>query len=522
DPEAVVHVALFALEYRQRFSEDVVIDLVCYRRHGHNEGDEPSFTQPLLYEKIRNTQPVRQRYQESLVAAGVITREDAERMEKQENEQLLHALETIKTRPPGPDEPYEPGGPWTGFSRVAPREQPETGVAIERLQQLGERLAELPPGFEVHRKLSPFLEKRRKAIAEDADIDWAFGEALAFGSLLLEGYGVRLSGQDSSRGTFSHRHAVVVDQTSEAEYAPLAHLANNQGRFEVYDSLLSEAAVLGFEYGYTLADPMTLVLWEAQFGDFANGAQVIIDQFLASAAVKWGRISGLVMLLPHGYEGQGPEHSSGRLERYLQLCAEDNMQVVNCTNPAQYFHVLRRQMRRNYRAPLIVFTPKSLLRAPRATSKPAELSEGRFQTVLADGAALRAPRQVRRVLLCSGKVYYELVEERDKRFGAGEVGEVAILRLEQLYPFDADSLRAALAPYAAAEHFTWVQEEPRNMGAWSFVNELIEPVLPGGRALGYAGRLAYAAPAGGSMRLHRKRQSTLIAQAFGDDLPPPP
>jgi 2-oxoglutarate dehydrogenase E1 component len=523
DPEAVVHVALFALEYRQRFSEDVVIDLVCYRRHGHNEGDEPSFTQPLLYEKIRSTPPVRQLYQEHLIEAGVITREDAERMEKQENEQLLHALETIKTRPPGPDEPYEPGGPWTGFSRVAPAEQPETGVAIERLQQIGERLAELPPGFEVHRKLLPFLEKRRKAIAEDADIDWAFGEALAFGSLLLEGYGVRLSGQDSSRGTFSHRHAVLVDQASEAEYAPLAHLANAQGRFEVYDSLLSEAAVLGFEYGYTLADPMTLVAWEAQFGDFANGAQVIIDQFVASAAVKWGRISGLVMLLPHGYEGQGPEHSSARIERYLQLCAEDNIQVVNCTTPAQYFHALRRQMRRNYRAPLVVFTPKSLLRAPRAVSKPAEFADGRFQTVIGDALARRTPESVRRVLLCSGKIYYELVEERERRFGEGVAGEVAIARLEQLYPFDADALAAALAPFAAtAEHFTWVQEEPRNMGAWSSVAERIAPVLSAGRPLGYAGRLAYAAPAGGSMRLHRKRQSTLIAQAFGDDVPPPP
>jgi 2-oxoglutarate dehydrogenase E1 component len=522
DPEAVVHVALFALEYRQRFGEDVVIDLVCYRRHGHNEGDEPSFTQPLLYEKIRNTPPVRQLYQESLLAAGVITSEDAERMEKQENEQLLHALETIKTRPPGPDEPYEPGGPWTGFSRVAPREQPETSVSIERLQQIGERLAEAPPGFEVHRKLVPFLEKRRKAIADDADVDWAFGEALAFGSLLLEGYGVRLSGQDSSRGTFSHRHAVLVDQTSEAEYAPLAHLANGQGRFEVYDSLLSEAAVLGFEYGYASTDPMTLVLWEAQFGDFANGAQVIIDQFVASAAVKWGRINGLVMLLPHGYEGQGPEHSSGRIERYLQLCAEDNMQVVNCTTPAQYFHVLRRQMRRNYRAPLVIFTPKSLLRAPRATSKPAEFADGRFQTVLEDPLARPAPEQVRRVLLCSGKVYYDLLEERDKRFGEGQPGDVAIVRLEQLYPFDADAVARVLGLHAGAEHFTWVQEEPRNMGAWSFVRELIEPLLPGGRELGYAGRLAYAAPAGGSMRLHRKRQSTLIAQAFGDDVPPPP
>jgi 2-oxoglutarate dehydrogenase E1 component len=515
DPEAVVHVVLLAFEYRQRFSEDVVIDLVCYRRHGHNEGDEPSFTQPLLYQKIRETTPVRQRYQASLIEAGVITQEDAEGMEAQENEQLQHALETIKTRPPGPDEPYEPGGPWTGFSRTTPAERCETAVSIERLQQIGERLAELPSGFEVHRKLEPFLERRRKAIAENADIDWAFAEALAFGSLLLEGFGVRLSGQDSSRGTFSHRHAVLVDQSSATEYASLAHLSNSQGRFEVYDSLLSEAAVLGFEYGYTLADPMTLVLWEAQFGDFANGAQVIIDQFVASAAVKWGRISGLVLLLPHGYEGQGPEHSSGRIERYLQLCAEDNMQVVNCTTPAQYFHVLRRQMRRNFRAPLIVFTPKSLLRAPRAVSKPEAFAEGRFEPVLGDPHAERSADGVRRALLCSGKVYYELLEERDKR----QAEDVAILRVEQLYPWPAESLATALAPYRRLEHAVWVQEEPKNMGGWTFVREPLEESLPEGVAFAYAGRPAYAAPAGGSMRLHRRRQAALIAQAFGDDAP---
>ena len=514
DPEAVVHVVLLAFEYRQRFTEDVVIDLVCYRRHGHNEGDEPSFTQPLLYQKIRETTPVRQLYQASLIEAGVLTQDEAERMEAQENEQLQHALETIKTRPPGPDEPYEPGGPWTGFSRTTPTELSETAVSIERLQQIGERLAELPSGFEVHRKLEPFLEKRRKAIAEGADIDWAFAEALAFGSLLLEGFGVRLSGQDSSRGTFSHRHAVLVDQSSATEYASLAHLSNSQGRFEVYDSLLSEAAVLGFEYGYTLTDPMTLVLWEAQFGDFSNGAQVIIDQFVASAAVKWGRISGLVMLLPHGYEGQGPEHSSGRIERYLQLCAEDNMQVVNCTTPVQYFHVLRRQMRRNFRAPLIVFTPKSLLRAPRAVSKPEEFAAGRFQPVLGDPQAERTAGTIRRTLLCSGKVYYELLEEREKR----QADDVAILRVEQLYPWPAESLAAALAPYRKLERAVWVQEEPRNMGGWTFVRELLEGSLPDGVAFGYAGRPAYAAPAGGSMRLHRKRQAALIAQAFGDDV----
>jgi 2-oxoglutarate dehydrogenase E1 component len=393
---------------------------------------------------------------------------------------------------------------------VTPREQVETGVPIERLQQVAERIASVPPGFEVHRKLVPFLERRGKAIAEGAEVDWAFGEALAFGSLLLEGYSVRLSGQDSSRGTFSQRHAVLVDQGSEAEYAPLAHLSNSQGRFEVYDSLLSEAAVLGFEYGYTLVDPTTLVLWEAQFGDFANGAQVIIDQFVSCAAQKWGRISGLVMLLPHGYEGQGPEHSSGRIERYLQLCAEDNMQVVNCTTPAQYFHVLRRQMRRNYRAPLVIFTPKSLLRAPRAASKPAEFTNGRFRTVIGDESA--PPDRVRSVLFCSGKVYYDLLEERERR---GLEAEVALVRVEQLYPWDAEAVRAALVPYRSAERFVWVQEEPKNMGAWFFVDDLLREAIPRGATLLYAGRPPMAAPAGGSMRLHRQRQGALLAQAFG-------
>jgi 2-oxoglutarate dehydrogenase E1 component len=513
DPEAVVHVAKLALEYRQRFADDVVIDLVCYRRHGHNESDEPAFTQPLLYEKIRERPSVRRLYTDQLIGTGVLDPDDAEAIERKLSDQLQTALAAIKVDPPGPDEPYEPRGPWTGFERRAPAVPVETGVAVERLQQIAERIAQVPAGFEVHKKLRPFLDRRAKAVAEDGDIDWAFAEALAYGSLLLEGYNVRLSGQDSSRGTFSQRHAVLVDQSSEVEYAPLAHLSASQGRFEVYDSLLSEAAVLGFEYGYSVADPMTLVLWEAQFGDFANGAQAIIDQFVASAAVKWGRLSGLVMLLPHGYEGQGPEHSSARIERYLQLCAEDNMQAVNCTTPAQYFHVLRRQMRRNFRAPLIVFTPKSLLRAPRAVSKPAELAGGRFLPVIGDAACERAPERVERVLLCSGKVYYDALEERENR---GEEASAALVRVEQLYPFDGEALRAAIAPYTAAKRIIWLQEEPKNMGAWFFVREPIEAVLPAGQRLRYAGRREAAAPAGGSMRVHKKDQGKLLFDAFTD------
>ena len=515
EPEAVVHVAHLAMEYRQRFGDDVVIDLVCYRRHGHNEGDEPSFTQPLLYDKIRRRKSVRQLYTQRLVEVGLLRSEKAQKIEEELKRELQQALQGIQTETPDPEEPYEPRGAWTGFSRNCPEKEPDTAVPIERLAQISERLSVLPPGFDLHKKLRAFLEQRRKALHDGAPIDWALGEALAFGSLLLEGYDVRLSGQDSSRGTFSHRHAVFVDQQCGAEYTPLAHLSADQGRFEVYDSLLSEAAVLGFEYGYSLAAPQTLTIWEAQFGDFANGAQVIIDQFVASAAVKWGRLSGLVMLLPHGYEGQGPEHSSGRIERFLELCAEDNLQVLNCTTPAQYFHALRRQMRRNFRSPLILFAPKSLLRAPRATSLPDALATGSFQPVLEDPEAVQQPERVRRLLLCSGKVYYELLAAREERFGTAP-SEVAIARIEQLYPFCADRVAELVAHYPHAEHVVWVQEEPANMGAWSYLRDPLQSILGDRLRLRYAGRKPSAAPAGGSMRLHRRRQGRLIAMAFGD------
>ncbi|MCH2187973.1 2-oxoglutarate dehydrogenase E1 component, partial [Myxococcota bacterium] len=364
DPEAALHCIRLALEYRQRFGDDVVIDLVCYRRHGHNEGDEPAFTQPRLYSKIRSRPSAPKIYAEALIKESVLDEAGVQSIEEEIAGRLQAAYDESQSQPAGPDEPYEPNGPWQGFSRIRPSESPETAVSMDRLDQIATGLGNLPPYFHVHKKLAALVERRQQTVSERAPIDWGTGEALAFGSLLLEGTAVRLSGQDSSRGTFSHRHAVLTDQESGEEYAPLAHLSGTQARFEVYDSLLSEAAVLGFEYGYSLADPNTLVLWEAQFGDFANGAQVIIDQFISSAHVKWGRMSGLVMLLPHGYEGQGPEHSSARIERFLQCCAEDSLQVVNCTTPAQYFHVLRRQMSRRYRAPMVIFTPKSLLRAP--------------------------------------------------------------------------------------------------------------------------------------------------------------
>jgi 2-oxoglutarate dehydrogenase E1 component len=518
DPDAVVHCARLGFAYRQRFGDDVVIDMVCYRRHGHNEGDEPSFTQPLLYEKIRKLPGLRAQYTEQLVRTGVLLKADVERIEADLNKQLVQARESIKTAPPSAEAEYELRGAWTNFSRTRSSEPAVTSVPAERLARIAATLSVVPPGFQVHKKLVPLLERRSKVVGEGGPIDWALAEALAFGSLVTEGTPVRLSGQDCSRGTFSQRHAVVVDQATGQEYAALDHIAETQARFEVYDSHLSEAGVLGFEYGYSLAAPGTLTLWEAQFGDFANGAQVIIDQFIASAHAKWGRMSGLVMLLPHGYEGQGPEHSSARIERYLQLCAEDNLQVANCTTPAQYFHVLRRQMRRNFRAPLILFTPKSLLRAPRAVSSVSELAGGAFQPVI-DDAAIRDASTVQRVLVCSGKVYYDLIARREERDQLGEGkarGDVAIVRVEELYPWPDAELGAALARYANATRVTWVQEEPANMGGWTFVRERVQALLPPRAKLAYAGRAPSASTAVGSGRVHRIELEDLLAAAFGE------
>jgi 2-oxoglutarate dehydrogenase E1 component len=515
DPEAVVHCVLGALAYRQRFHSDVVIDLVCYRRHGHNEGDDPSYTQPILYERIRSRPPVRKLYTDRLITEGVLTGEDAAALDADLTERLDAALRSIETHPPGPDEPYELRGPWSGFSRTRPEDEPDTGVPIERLAAIAEGLAAVPAGFHVHPKLLPMLERRQKVVAEDGEIDWATGEALAFGSLLLEGTPVRLSGQDSCRGTFSQRHAALVDQRTGEEHFPLDHLAETQARFHAYDSILSEMAVLGFEYGYSLADPATLTLWEAQFGDFANGAQVIIDQFIASAHAKWQRMSGLVMLLPHGFEGQGPEHSSARVERFLQLCAEDNLQIANCTTPAQYFHLLRRQMRRPWRSPLVLFTPKSLLRHKRAVSRPQELAAGRFQLVIDDARSAAAPAEVARVVLCTGKVYYDLLEERERRSGEG-AGRVALVRVEQLYPWPHAEIGAVVARYARADRVVWCQEEPANMGAWIFVRDRIQDALRPGQKLAYAGRPESASPATGSGRIHREEQVALLAAALDD------
>lgn len=513
DPEAAVHCVMMAMAYRERFGDDVVIDLVCYRRHGHNEGDEPAYTQPRLYAKIRKRPSVRKLYADRLVESGRMSADDAARIEQELSDQLQQALQVIQSRPPGPDEPYEPHGPWTGYLRTRPGEQPETRISMARLNEIAEGIATVPADFRVHPKLMALLERRRKCISDGAAIDWGLGEALAFGSLVLDGVPVRLSGQDSSRGTFSHRHAVLVDQETGEEFTPLDYLSEDQARFEVYDSLLSEVAVLGFEYGYSLADPSTLTLWEAQFGDFANGAQVIIDQFITSAHVKWQRMSGLVMLLPHGYEGQGPEHSSARMERFLQICAEDCIQVVNCTTPAQYFHVLRRQMVRPYRAPMVIFTPKSLLRLPAAVSHPSDLAEGEFQPVIDDAVALQRPDQVQRVLLCCGKVYYDLLQEREARMG-DEAHRVAIVRVEELYPWPGEQVAEILSSYGHTERVVWVQEEPSNMGAWTFVRERIQDALLPTEKFAYAGRLPAASPATGSMRIHKYEQAALLDAAF--------
>jgi 2-oxoglutarate dehydrogenase E1 component len=513
DPDAVVHCVKLALAHRQRFGRDVVIDLVCYRRHGHNEGDEPGFTQPLLYEKIRRLHPVRQRYAERLEAAGVIGAGDAARLVAERRADLERAMDRIASGAPAPDEPYELAGPWRGLSRTAPARAPGTAVAEAQLARLAEASTELPEDFDLHAKLAPVLERRRKAMVDGARIDWASAEALAFASLLAEGHSVRLSGQDSVRGTFSQRHAAFVDQSTGAEFAPLTRVAAAGARFEVYDSLLSEAAVLGFEYGYSLADPTTLTLWEAQFGDFVNGAQVIIDQFITSAHAKWQRMSGLVLLLPHGHEGQGPEHSSARIERFLHACAGDNLQVVNCTTPAQYFHVLRRQMLRAFRTPLVLATPKSLLRHPEACSPPVELCRGGFRPLIGDAVAGAAPDAVTRVVFCSGKLYYELLAERGRRHPRGPL-PVALVRVEELHPWPGDRVAEVIEEFPRASRVVWAQEEPANMGAWSFVRERIQGALLPRQCLVYAGRPEAASPATGSRRVHQEEQAALVAAAF--------
>jgi 2-oxoglutarate dehydrogenase E1 component len=512
DPEAVVFVGELALDFRQKFGKDVVIDMVCYRRHGHNEGDEPAFTQPLMYEKIKNRISIRELYTEQLVMAGELTSQEAETIAETFADKLREVLDEVKRGNAGP-RPDQRGfaGAWAGLQPDFSFKPVETGVAYETLRQITEKVAQVPAGFTVHPKLVKLISGRVKTMDAKGTLDWSFAEMLAFGSLLFENTPVRLSGQDSRRGTFSQRHAALVDMKTGDRYIPLNHLKDDQPEFCVYDSLLSEAAVLGFDYGYSLDEPHMLIMWEAQFGDFANGAQVIIDQFIASAESKWGRASGLVMLLPHGYEGQGPEHSSARLERFLQLCAEENIQVTVPTTPEQYFHLLRRQVRRDFRKPLIVMTPKSLLRHKLAVSPVDHLTVGRFHDVLDDPAA---PDRVRRVLFCSGKVYYDLIA---KRAEIGSEREVAVIRLEQLYPWPADELRSVVERYRSAREWAWVQEESQNMGAWTFVAPRLQELM--GLNVQYVGRDASASPATGSKLVHDREQAEIVEAAVGAPVP---
>jgi len=510
DPEAVVRVARLAVEYRQTFKQDVVIDMFCYRRHGHNEGDEPSFTQPRMYRAIKGHPHVTWLYRERLLDRGELSGDEVATIERTFRERLQNALDTVKGNPPIV-RPDTLRGAWQGFTRGDDRPV-DIRVRRDLLEYIARRLAAVPEDFTLNPKVEKLLQARTDAVLHNGPIDWGLAELLAYGSLVCEGTGVRLSGQDSERGTFSHRHAVLVDYDTGLHYVPLSHLREGQAAFSVYNSPLSEFAVMGFEFGYSLDDPKTLVIWEAQFGDFANGAQVIIDQFLTSSEAKWQRMNGLVLFLPHGYEGQGPEHSSARLERFLQLCAEDNIQVANCTTPAQLFHLLRRQMKRNFRKPLVVMTPKSLLRHRLAVSSVADLAEGSFHEILDASAAppVIDPRHVTRLLLCSGKVYYELLTERERR----QRNDVAIVRVEQLYPFPEEALAQVLARYGQAADMVWVQEEPRNMGAWSFIYEYLPPLLHPNQALRYVGRDAQASPATGSQKLHQQEQAVLLDQAL--------
>lgn len=511
DPEAVVKVMKLAAEYRHIFHSDVIVDLVCYRRFGHNEADEPAFTQPLMYQAIKNHPTILQIYKKRLIQEGSLTEGEVSEIERFIDRQLQENFEESSS--------YKPlnadwlTGKWEGFTPKTVDITPaHTGVKKDILVDIGTRLSKIPEGFHLHPKLERFLSARQKMVTNQHPIDWSMGEALAFGSLLREGHGVRLSGQDSGRGTFSQRHAVLRDQQTEEKYISLNHLSTKQAHFEVWDSPLAEASVLGFELGYSLAEPEALVLWEAQFGDFGNGAQVIIDQFIAAGETKWLRMTGLVMLLPHGYEGQGPEHSSARLERYLQLCGEDNMEVVNCTTPANYFHALRRQMHRNYRKPLIIMTPKSLLRHKLATSTLSDFETGKyFLKIIPDVLPLSSPYQ--RVILCSGKVYYDLLEKRE----AEGIKDIALIRLEQLYPFPHEELVEILKPHTNAD-VIWCQEEPMNMGAWTYLDRRLETVLIAANLVQkrpiYVGRPEAASPATGLLSRHLFEQNLLVSLAL--------
>ncbi|MFL2883389.1 MAG: 2-oxoglutarate dehydrogenase E1 component [Pelagibacteraceae bacterium] len=522
DPEAVVHCAKIATEFRQKFNRDVVIDMVCYRRFGHNEGDEPSFTQPLMYKKIKEQPTALQIYGEKISNEGLLSKELIE--EKKINfkkflEKEFNASKSYKSELKWYD------GVWSRFKpELGKDKRGVSGVDKKQLINLGKKITHIPPNFVIHKTLKKIFENKHKIFTENKDVDWSTAETLAFGSLLIEGFSVRLSGQDSGRGTFSQRHSVLRNQDNHERYIPLNHISKDQKKFEIIDTLLSELAVLGFEFGYSLSEPETLVVWEAQFGDFANGAQVIIDQFITSAESKWGRSSGIVMLLPHGYEGQGPEHSSARLERFLQLCAGENIQVVNCTTPANYFHALRRQMHRTFRKPLIIMTPKSLLRHKKCISQLVDFTkENSFHRILTDHAytkenkliKLKKDKNIEKVVICSGKIYFDLIEAREK----AKNDKVVFIRIEQLYPFPAKTLAQELKRYSKKAKYYWCQEEPQNMGAWNTVRNYIERTLgiiqSKSDSLKYIGRAPSASTATGNLNKHLAQQKEILEKVLG-------
>ncbi|QDQ86767.1 2-oxoglutarate dehydrogenase E1 component [Alcaligenaceae bacterium SJ-26] len=512
DPEAVVFVTRLALDYRRQFRHDVVVDIVCFRKLGHNEQDTPALTQPLMYKKIGKHPGTRQVYADKLTTQGVLAEGEADELVKKYRQLMEDGKQTIE--PVLTDYKGKYATDWSPFANAKWTDAADTAVPMAELQRLGERITTVPEGCTVHQLVNKLLNDRRAMLKGELNIDWGMGEHLAYASLVAAGYPVRLSGEDAGRGTFSHRHAVWHDQKRErwndGTYIPLQNVSDKQAPFVVIDSVLSEEAVLGFEYGYSATDPNTLTIWEAQFGDFANGAQVVIDQFIASGEAKWGRYSGLVMLLPHGYEGQGPEHSSARIERYLQLCADNNMQVVQPTNGAQIFHLLRRQMIRPFRKPLVVFTPKSLLRNKDAGVPLSQLAEGQFQPIIGETDKAIKATAVKRVLVCSGKVYYDLVNARKER----DLKDVAIVRVEQLYPFAHKTFETVLGKYSKATEIVWVQDEPQNQGPWFYVQHHIYQNMKAGQKLAYAGRAASSSPAVGYLAKHLEQQKALIEQAF--------
>jgi 2-oxoglutarate dehydrogenase E1 component len=507
DPEACAYAMELAVDFRNTFHKDVIIDMICTRRHGHNEADEPAATQPMMYEKIRNHPTTRQVYADKLISQGVVSEADAEAMVDQYQD-ALESNASVAPFPPAKD-PYPYVYDWPTYLKARWNDPAETALPVERLKRLGTRMTTIPEGFVLHPRVQKIIDDRRKMSAGALPLDWGCAETLAYASLLEEGFAVRIAGQDSGRGTFFHRHAVLHNQRTGENHVPLQHIQDDQPRFTIVDTILSEEAVLAFEYGYAMTNPETLVIWEAQFGDFVNGAQVVIDQFLSSSEQKWRKLCGLVLMLPHGWEGQGPEHTSARLERFLQLCAQDNMQVCVPTTPAQMFHMLRREMVRNYRKPLIIMSPKSMLRRKLSFSPLETLSRGTFQVVIGETEKLD-PAQVRRVVLCSGKVYYDLLEQRQ----ANEQHDVALLRIEQLYPFPKEALSLELNWYLHADEIIWAQEEPMNQGAWYAIQHNIRECMLPHQSLSYVGRLRNAAPSGGHHELHMARQRRLVEAAL--------